>query len=188
VGSVRGLNNHELAAATLVLTLMRRRNGPAPRGGWGQARMSRRLADPYARAVNASQSNSHKSGDAVKLTTWIIVAAVAPIAIVIGGIGATLRSFGGDDPQPFIGLAFLGVAMSLGAGVFAIVLGGRAWAAVLVALPGLSVILGYLVGLPVISLAVFASPITIWIGVAAVLRAMDQRAADPSDESEAIEE
>ncbi|KRE30420.1 hypothetical protein ASG80_16825 [Agromyces sp. Soil535] len=150
--------------------------------------MSLRFADPYARAVHASQSSSHRSGDAVKLTIWIIVAAVAPVAIVIGGIGGTLRSFGGDDPQPFIGLAFLGVAMSLGAGVSAVVLGGRVWAAVLIAFPGLSVFLGYLVGLPGISLAVFASPITIWIGVAAVLRAMDHPAGDPSDGSKAIDE
>lgn len=103
------------------------------------------------------------------MTAWIVGALAAYPLILAGLIESTVGAFAGLDAR-LLGpiLVIVGALMSFAAGIFAYVLGGRSWAAVLTAVPGIAVSLGFVLQQLWLYAVVFASPLAILAGIASV--------------------
>jgi hypothetical protein len=116
------------------------------------------------------------------MTVFIVVALAAYPIILLGLLGWTVAILtGSDDLELRPVLVPLGAFMSIGAGVYAYVLGGRVWAAVLTAVPGIAGLLILVLQHLWLYIVLLASPLAILAGIAGVAVAMSPRAAAASE-------
>lgn len=122
--------------------------------------------------MHASRSSDRTTFPVVKTTVWLVVAIAAYPVILFGGLAPTISWLIGNDIQTLGDiLSGVGVLMSIGAGVYAYVLGGRIWAAALTGLPGVAAFLALTLQEEWLLVVFLVSPLAVIAGIVAVAAA-----------------